>query len=440
MSQKTGESGYHDTLLHLLREYPDNYLELSSYYMGSGLYREAADILERAVKSDNPTLNAYPSLHYYLGYLYHVMGEKEKAGYYFTEGTGKPIKYCFPFRLESMKVYQTALEYNPEDSRACYYMGNLLYDRQPEPAIQWWEKAIEFDHSLAMAHRNLGWGYQQTHKETGRAIGAYRDAIRYDPAHPRFYLELDKLLEEGGESIETRLELLSRNHQHVSKLQGALMREILVLVLAGEYDRAIELMDGRMFYRQEDVNILHDIHVDAHLLKGKQYLDIGDPEAALEEFLLADTYPENQMIERNEDYQRNARIFYYTGLACEAAGNQMAAREYYGRASSREDTDNEFLFYKAMALARSGKQEEADRIFSQMIELGKSQITDSGETGFFAKFGEELNEAQRNAISYQILGLGHLGLGNKKKAEEFFTRSLESDVNQLWSRIYLEEL
>jgi tetratricopeptide (TPR) repeat protein len=352
----------------------------------------------------------------------------------------KPIKYCFPFRLESIQVYETALDYNQEDSRACYYLGNLLYDKQPELAIQWWSKAVEFEPGLAMAQRNLGWGYQQTFEDTERAVDFYRTAINYDPTQPRFYSELDKLFEVQGEPIETRVKLLTANHQYVSKLQSALMREILVLVIAGDYDRAIELMDGRIFYRQEDVNILHDLHVDAHLLKGRQLLAAGDVEAALKEFLLADTYPENQMIERARNYDRNPRIYYYTGLAYEKEGDRKSAQEYYTRALSQGNTDNEYLYYQAMAYLKTGDKEQARKIFQQMVTLGEDQLEGSSEIDFFAKFGRGLTEGQRKAMSYQIIALGYLGQDEKKKAKEFFTKSLQSDVDQIWSKAYLAEL
>jgi len=439
LSDIQDESRYSDSLMHLLRDFPENYLELASYYLGSGLYSEALAILNRALTSDHKALNSYPTLYYYRGYLYHVLGNSERAGSCFTEGMQKPIKYCFPFRLESMKVYQTALDYHPEDSRACYYLGNLLYDKQPELAIEWWEKAVAFDHSLAMAHRNLGWGYQQTHEDTERAIRAYHTAIRHDPSQPRFYSELDKLMEKGGRPIESRLELLTDNHAHVSKFQGALMREILVLVLAGEYDRAIALMNEREFYRQEDVNILHDIHVDAHLLKGKQYLEKGDAEAGLKEFLLADSYPENQMIERPANYHRNPRIFYYVGMAYEILGDRSSATEYFEKVSSLAGSNNEFLYYQGRAMVKLGKKDEAERIFKGLIETGEKQLVDAGEVDFFSKFGEDLTEDQQKANSYHIMALGHLGLGHTEKSKEFFTKSLESDVNQLWSRIYMNE-
>ncbi len=368
------------------------------------------------------------------------MGGKEKAKQYFDEGRQKPVKYCFPFRLKSIQVYKTALSYLNEDARACYYLGNLLFDKQPRLAIEYWEKAVRIEPELAMAHRNLGWGYQKFLKDNDKAIEAYQAAIRHDPEHPRFYAELDKLLEARGDDIEIRLTLLQENHEVVARFQGSLMREIVVLVHAGKYDRAIELMDSRMFYRQEDVNILHDIHADAHLLKGKRYLASGNPEAALKEFLVADTYPDNQMIERIVNYDRNPRILYYTGLVYEAGGDKKSAMEFFTNAASQEGIDNEYLYYKAMALGKSGKKKEAERIFEQMIELAKVQLVESEEVDFFAKFGGNLTENQRKGRSYHIMGLANMGLDDAKKAEGFFKKSLEYDVNQIWSRVYLNEL
>jgi tetratricopeptide (TPR) repeat protein len=437
---KDPAAGCGEKLQNLLRDYPENYLELASYYLRSGLYHESMEVLEKAEHSTDEFLNSYPTIHYTLGYLHHMEGEKEKAAHYFEEAMQKPIKYCFPFRLESIRIFETALDYNPRDSRACYYLGNLLYDKQPEIAIGWWERAVDLDPGLAMAYRNLGWGYQQATGQLDRAAEAYNLAIQNDPAQPRFYAEYDKLLELTGAPVQARLEVLSSNHEVVERLQPAVMREILVLVLAGEYDRAIDLLDGRLYYRQEDVNMIHDIHAEAHLLKGREYLESGEPGKALEEFRMADTYPENQMIERPANYFMNPRIYYYTALALEENGDKKDAMDYYSMAASQPNTDNEYLYYRAMALKKTGKRREAETIFASMIGRAQDQLEGSGVVDFFAKFGEEMTENQRKGHSYHIMGLGYLGMGDKENAREYLSKSLEYDVNQLWPGIYLEEL
>lgn len=428
-----------DQLDKLLRDYPENYLELAASYMGAGLYKDAINILERAVASKSSTVKNYPTVHYYLGYLHHQMGDEKAARKAFAKGMAQPIDYCFPFRMESRKVYLTALDYNQEDSRACYYMGNLFYDHQPEYAISWWERAVDHEPNLAMAHRNLGWGYHQTMDNQNKAIAAYRKAISLEPDQPRFYAELDQLYEQSGEPFQTRLKLLLENHDHVEKYQGALIREIMVLVLAGQYDRAIELMDGRTYYRQEDVNFIHELHVDAHLLKGLGYLANQGSEDALKHFRIADTYPDNQMIERPGSYDRNAQIYYYTGLAHEAMGQESLAQEWYSKACS-EEASGQYQYYRGLAHRKIGNNSQAEDIFSDMIRDGQAQVAGAGEVDFFAKFDNDLNEYQRRGISYQIIALGYLGQGDKQMARQFLSKSLESDTNQVWSKAYLSSL
>ena len=60
-----------------------------------------------------------------------------------------------------LQYLNKALEYNPKDGKAYYYIGNILYDKQPGKAIASWENAIKNEPTLALAYRNLGWGYNR---------------------------------------------------------------------------------------------------------------------------------------------------------------------------------------------------------------------------------------------------------------------------------------
>ena len=86
-------------------------------------------------------------------------GERDTAAEYFSSAAVQSHEYCFPFRLESEKVLRAAVKVRPRDARAWYYLGNLLYEPQPEQAMEHWERARRTDSSLAIVHRNLGWGY-----------------------------------------------------------------------------------------------------------------------------------------------------------------------------------------------------------------------------------------------------------------------------------------
>ena len=137
----------------MMRDNPESYLELATSYLNSGLKKEALQVLKLFSLSANNSLAQYPTIHYYLGYIEDLQGNKAAAEKHFAKAKKQTIDYCFPFRLESIKVYDKALEYDPSDAKAYYYLGNLLYDKQPEKAIRYWEQAVTNEESMSMAHR-----------------------------------------------------------------------------------------------------------------------------------------------------------------------------------------------------------------------------------------------------------------------------------------------
>jgi len=431
---------YQALLIKLLRDYPENYLELAVSYINSGLYPDAIKLLEMAKNSENEKLHNYPSVYYYLGYLYHLMEDSAQARKNFETGMKLSVDYCFPFRLESVSVYETALSYNDKDSRAYYYLGNLLYDKQPGVAINHWEQAVRIEPGLSIAHRNLGWGYNDYQNDIDKAIASYEQALKLDRTKSRYYSEIDQLYERRGDDINKRLKLFKENHIYVSQYQVALVREIELLVLAGEYDRAIGYMDGRYFHRQEGSSGLHDLYVNALLLRGKQYLEKGQVDKALEKFLSADTYPENHLIGRDSLYDANPQIYFYTGLAYEKKGNVTAAMEYFKKAYDQKDVRTDYEYYQALAYRKTGFPDKADQILDRMIKTGLEQMESSDNVDFFAKFGRGLTDEQKKANAYYILGLGYLGKSDNNKAMDSFSLALKYDTTKIWAKTYLEEL
>jgi tetratricopeptide (TPR) repeat protein len=435
------EARRHETLLkHLLRDYAENYLELAVEYMNSGLNPEARQLLQIARVTGKAGLSDHPTIHYYLGYLHHLKGNAQAALEEFRQAGSLPVDYCFPFRLETLKVYQTALEYQPDDARAYYYTGNLLYDKQPQQAIKAWEAAVSKDPSMAVAHRNLGFGYFHAEGDIDKAIAEYETAISRDETQPKFYAELDRLYERRGDPLEKRLALLTTHHKYVAGRQDALLQEIKVLVQTGGYDRAIEYMNNTHFHRQEGAEHLHDLHVTAHLLRARESMDGGHYEAAIEDLLLADTYPENHLVGRDTAYDRNAQIYYYTGLAYELNRDRKMAREYYARAVRAACRNPENLYYKALAYQQLKEDKAAAALLDDIIRAGERQIGSTGEVDFFAKFGDEGTDRQRKANGYYLMGLGYLGRADTPRAKEYFEESVRMDVSQLWARVFLDEL
>ncbi len=126
-----------------------------------------------------------------------------------------------------------------------------IYDKQPDNAIEAWENAVRLDPSLAIAHRNLGWGYYHHQGEGLKAITSYEKAISLKKDEPVYYEELDALYEMSNAPVEKRLALFEGNNEVVSKRDDAFARQITVLTLAGKPDKAVEYLTGRKFNYRE---------------------------------------------------------------------------------------------------------------------------------------------------------------------------------------------
>jgi len=380
-------------------------------------------------------------VHYYLGYFHGKNGDNANASRYFSLAAKMPVDYCFPFRLESIEVLNLAIENNPDDARAYYYLGNLLYDLQPQKAIGLWEKSREKDDSLAIVHRNLGWGYFRTEKEIPKAVASYEKAVACNRKDARLYFELDRLYEAGNVSLDRRLALFDGNHETVVKRNDSFLREIMVLMLAGRYDESLDFLANNHFHVSEGGGRIHDVYVDGHLLRGSQHLRAGKFNEALKDFHAASEYPENLSVGRPRNDRRAPQVAYHIATAYEALGNAEKAGEYYKRATEqRAAGSSEARFYQGLSCGKQGRQDEAGNIFDELIRSGKQRLSERSTVDVFAKFGEGQTAAAREASAHYTLGLGYLGKGQSDKATMEFEKAVELNVSHVWARARLAEL
>ncbi|KPK77534.1 MAG: hypothetical protein AMS25_16820, partial [Gemmatimonas sp. SM23_52] len=296
------------------------FLEAATDYGGAGLWQEAVDMLSIQTKGE-PGGNSYPLLYYYLGYFLEQLGDTEGAALNYRRGSEMPRAYGFPFRLEATDVLRSALEVNPQDASAHYYLGNLLFDLQPEQAIDAWQRARALGDRHPTLHRNLALAYVQVENDLPRAIASMEQAVAADATDPRLFYELDLLYEAGGVAAEQRLALLQENHETIVSHNDAFSREIVLLTQLGRYDEAIEFMNTHHFGRWEGLGNIHTTYVDAHLLRARQHLEADRYSDAIRDYQAALEYPEN--LEVAEPYRggRECQVYYLLGEAYEAAGD-----------------------------------------------------------------------------------------------------------------------
>jgi tetratricopeptide (TPR) repeat protein len=419
-------------LIKKMRGFDQNYLELAVAYLNDGLLEESEDILRR-FNGKNPLFS------YYMGYIHDKIGNKGQAGQLFKSGSGQSVDYIFPFRLETIEVLKTALKYNPADGKAYYYLGNVLFDKQPGKAIESWESAVKYDPELAIAHRNLGWGYYRHAGDGLKAIAAYERAITLNNSEPAYYNELDALYEMSNAPIEKRLKLFEASNKAVKKRDDSFLRQIVVLNLAGETGKAVEYLTDRNFSYVEGSSRVREVIIDTHLMMGKKYFAEKKYQEALRHFLFAEVPEEEGGSTRSGN--RDVQVNYYIGLSYEALGNKAKARNYFNlSANQRLGRSNYMGYYQGLSYLKLGKTAQATEIFKALISDGNLQIEENASTtnDFFAKFGEREAENTRISQAYLLRAMGYKGLGENGLALEDLRKSVDLSVSNLWAKSELK--
>jgi tetratricopeptide (TPR) repeat protein len=416
-----------------LRNDVNSYLELAADYGNIGFWEEATAVLNRlmTVSPDKTKIN--PLVHYDLGYYWNRQGDSVKAREHYRLASQMPPDYCFPFQLESMDILGEAMNINPQDARAPYYLGNLLFDLQPQKAIQYWEKSRALDSAFPIVHRNLGLGYWRIQNDVGKGIESMERAQAANPQDPRYSLELDQLYEAGKKPLQMRLAALEKNHEVVTRRDDALQREIALLILMGRYDRAIEMLSQRHFHLWEggddEASNVHNLYLAAHLQRGQQRFTKGEYQSALKDYEAALEYPDQLEIGRPYGGGRELMVLYFIGTAHKALGEQSKALDCFKKVVSKPGGEEDLKYYQGLAYQSLGKSQEANRLFDELITSGKKKLEAESNVDFFAKFSSRQSEAVQKAEAHYLIALGQLGKGARTLALQELEQTLRLDLN-----------
>lgn len=428
----TGDTSF-KTLLH---DNVESYIELAIKYFNNGFKDQTVELLKYTDSQQQ-----YPTVKLWLGYLADKAGNKSEADSYFKSALKMSTDYCHPFRLETISVLEKAKEYYPDNDKLYYYTGNLFYNKQPERAMDEWEKCISINPSFAMAWRNLGWANWKYTKNFDEAAKQYRKAIELDPTQPLFLEEIDQVYEANGEDVQVRYDLLKSMHDVAVKRYYPLASEVITGTFIGDYDNVLNLLRNCYFPTREGVANFHDVYVDALLLAGEEKFSKGAQKEAIKLFEEAFTFPENhQVFYKDTRYPRDAQIYYMIADAYEKMGNKSKAQLNYKKAATVNVKETDYRYWQALALEKIGKANKAEIIFNELYQDGKSKrvervINFYGAEGTTGETVETINTS-----AYYSMGLGELGLGNISNAKKYFKKSLELKPDNLWSMIMLRQL
>jgi tetratricopeptide (TPR) repeat protein len=413
-----------------MRANVQSFLEMAVNYGNSDFWDEAIEVLSRLVDVDQKDITTFPMVYYYLGYFWHQKGDVEKAINYFQLASKMPADYCFPLRFESMDVFRLASTVNPQDARAPFYFGNLLYDNQPARAIKKWEKSRTLDDTFATVHRNLGFAYAHHENNVSKAIASLEKAVACNPKEPRFCFELDKLYEAGNINPQKRLALLEKHHQTIVTFDDALAREGSLYAQLGYYDKAIETLNGNTFDLWDAGVSIDVVYVDAFLGKGLRKYKAKKYGDALKDYQGALEYGGG----------RSSQIYFFIGTAYEALGQAEEARAFYEKSVTQEHAWSEIRYYQGLALQKLNRDDEATMVFDELIAGAKERLKSSSGIEDFAQLREKQSVLMRNARAHYLSGLGYLGKGNRAKAKAEFNKVVELNMYHVGAKARLAEL
>ncbi|WP_298486264.1 DUF5107 domain-containing protein [uncultured Maribacter sp.] len=419
-----------------MRDFEQNYIELAVEYLNDGMLKESEEVLKR-YKGKNPI-----SI-YYLGYIQDKFKNKDAAKKLFSEAQSLSEEGIFPYRLETIEVLKKAIEYNPKDGKAYYYLGNILYDKQPEKAILHWENAVKKAPKLAMAHRNIGFGYYRHYKDYPKAILSYEKAIALDKTDAVFYNELDVLYELNNSPVKKRLAIFEGNNKYVKNRDDAFVRQMQVLTLAGQADKVVAYLKDKTFSYREGTSRVRENIIDAQLSLGIKFYKAKNYEKALEHFLLAQV--PDEAAGRAKFGNREIQVNYFIGLAYEALNKTSDAKRFYTLSTNVESVKNitqrsGFMsYYEGLSFLKLGNKTKANEIFNSLVANGEKQLNfNSDENSYFQIFGEKDSENTKKSLAYTMRGLGYKGLNKKKQAKEDLKKAIQISVSNLWAGIELE--
>jgi tetratricopeptide (TPR) repeat protein len=433
-------------------------METAAEYMNAGLWQDGADTLGEAVAAAPDKNKINPLVYYYLGYFAENLHQSGKATEYYALAEKMPSEYVFPFQFETIEVLHHAMQANPKDAHAPYYLGNLLFDGQPAEAAKLWTAAVAIDPSLAIAHRNLAiaYAYDKSAPSAAKAVAQLEQAVATGHASARQFAELDEMYEAAGAPLAKRLSVMEKNQQIVEKNDGSLAREAGLLVSAGKLDQAIHLLTGREFAVWEGGNLnVAENWTDAHILRGRKQLDGKHATESLAEFKAALEIPANLPSEGIEVEARAPEVNYWIGAAYAALGDNDRANQHWRKSADQKietpaphrrhrggmSSVDLQVYYQALSLRRLDQTAKAEELLRQLVETANAALRD-GPAAPNPASSPDTQRAQRVALAtaHYAAALGYSGLNEAQKAREELNKALAASPDHVGARAMLAGL
>lgn len=261
----------------------------------------------------------------------------------------------------ALSELQAAIHYDPESSRLCTYAANLLLlaGREAE-AVQVLRKGTRLADPDPEAYILLA-AIRRKNGDEVAAAHCYRQALRLDPHQRKAYLELALLAEKRG-----------RRDDALRHLQSALREE------PGSVEMLLRL-----------AGLCIEMKLDRSALRYIRLAEEQKPTDLESLVILAETYASLNLTEdalavyreAGRRYAGSPLVHRRIGFLLLAQKRLAEALEAFAASQAIDPIDEGTLFGLGVALDRTGRRDEAMRLFHQVILINRETPTPATTSG-----------------------------------------------------------
>jgi tetratricopeptide (TPR) repeat protein len=407
----TGDKGAQAELLRLMGGQSQEAINASGFYRRLNRWKEAVEILRLVEKNNRDPWGTPAEFHYILAHCLSKSGAGQEAAASLEKARASAGNVDrFPYREDSEPALTFAVETDPRDAVARFYLACLQYHlERPEDAIRNWEAAVAASPNDFRSRRALGLAYAEQGHGIEKAAAQLEKAIHADPAHVRTLNDLSTIYAQAGrfdEQLAVLKKALARSPNDDNLAEGVLTANLI----KGAYGEADKLIASHRFGPRHRSYGLRDKYRFMRYAMGAAAFKKGDASEAVKQFEAALNPPVSLGV---DDFtsQTSPRRDYYIGRAYEAQGRAEEARRAYERAvtgvenlSGDADSWSSENFHMVLALERLGRKDEAVRLAQRFENYARSQFDSTrplrrAESRYLlalvAKRGGRVDEAKR---------------------------------------------
>ncbi len=408
-------------------------LDLAFDYARAALFEPAIELLTGADTFARD--GSLPMIHYTLAALYMQSGDLHSAHREYQAAAASSPDFCFPHRLEEMMVLARAIALQPEDARAQYHLGCLLYHYGlPLQALEIWQSSTKLNDQFPTVWRNLALGYFNVTGEHEKALDAFDKAFSLDPSDGRVLLERDQLWRRLGVPPTLRFQEIQERKALAARRADLAIELATLYNTHDEPENALSLFSSDILQGWEQSSGDVAEYVRTFVKLGRKALANDDHERARDLFLLALS---NHAVstDGSEGAPRSAELHFWLGEAVSAGGHRTAAETYWQKATVQHDAAstrpafNEATFFVALALGRIGERQQSRKLLRELWFTGRRIAREHADSV------PQTSSIKPDPVrSQRVRGLllqsqARVGLGQYKLASRLLEQLLTLDPN-----------